>query len=79
MGEGGTNGLEGAWDGVGTRTGSLGGGGGERMGRDEVGIQMGWLGSRGKERGRWNTNRVAVVARGAVWDGGGGVGIQIGW
>ena len=45
--------------------GGLGGGG------DEVGIQMGWLESRGKERGRWNTNRVAVVARGAVEGEGG--------
>ena len=48
-------------------------------GGGEVGIQIGWLGSLGKERGRWNTNRVAVVARGAVEGGGEGVGIQIGW
>ena len=51
---------------------------GGRMGRDEVGKQMGWLGLRGKERGRWNTNRVAVVARGR-YGMEGGVGIQIGW
>ena len=51
----------------------------ERMGRDEDGKQMGWLGLRGKERGRWNTNRVAVVARGRYGMEGGGVGIQIGW
>ena len=50
-------------------------GGGWAGGRDEVGIQMGWLGSRGKETGR-DTNRVAVVARGV---GGRGVGLQIGW
>ena len=76
MSWGGGGGAPMGWRGLGMalehEQGRWGGGGGrERMGRDEVGIQMGWLGSRGKERGRWNTNRVAVVARGAVWDGGG--------
>ena len=56
--------MDGAWDGIGTGIRSWGGG----RGRDDVGIQIGWLGSLGKERGRWNINRVAVVA----WRGGGG-------
>ena len=68
LGVGGGRGAPMGWRGNGMalehEQGRWGEEGGERMGRDEDGKQMGWLGLRGKERGRWNTNRVAVVARG---------------